>query len=100
VGRFYLVTVTMENQASNNSSPTDKGSTVVCDDEGFRITRTSKKPWMMLQQRICGTVHLDPDLGPRPKKRKDQGELTTPTTPTMVYMFHDSTTIPVRVSRR
>jgi hypothetical protein len=67
---YYLVTVTMENQ-TNNSSPTDKGSKVVMNDEGFRTTRTSKCPWMMLQDRICGTV--DPDLGLRPtKKRKAQ----------------------------
>jgi hypothetical protein len=47
VGRFYLVTVTMEN-ATNNSSPIDEGSTVIMDDEDFRTTRTSKCPWMML----------------------------------------------------
>ena len=53
VDRFYLVTVTMEN-APNNSSPTDKGSKVVMNDEDIRTTRTSKCPWVMLQEIICG----------------------------------------------
>jgi len=55
---FYLVTVKMENPTNitNRSSPTDEGSTVIMDDEGFRTTRTSKCPWMIFRDSICGTV--------------------------------------------
>ena len=74
VKEILMITVTMGNptNAANSSSPTDDGSKVVMTDEG-RTTRTSKCPWMMLQDSICGTVTYDPDLGPRPmKKRKLQ----------------------------
>ena len=41
VKKISFVTVTMENQTSNNSSPIDKDSTVVMEDEGFRTTRST-----------------------------------------------------------
>ncbi len=55
---FYLVTVKMENPTSitNRSSPTDEGSIVIMDDEGFRTTRTSKCPWMNFRDSICVAV--------------------------------------------
>ncbi len=67
---ILMITVTMEN-STNNSSPTDKGSTVVMEDEGFRTTRASKCPWMMLRDSVSGTVTFDPDLGPRPIKKEN-----------------------------
>jgi hypothetical protein len=55
---MLMITVTMENPTNitNRSSPTDEGSTVIMDDEGFRTTRTSKCPWMIFRDSICGTV--------------------------------------------
>jgi hypothetical protein len=78
VDRFYLVTVTIEN-SNNNSSPTDEGSTVVMKDEGFRTTRASKCPWMMLRDSVSGTAQFDTDLGPRPKKSRLDDSTTIPT---------------------
>ena len=58
VENFYYVTVMMENptNATKSSSPIDDGSKVVMNDEGFRTTRTSKCPWMIFRDSICGTV--------------------------------------------
>jgi hypothetical protein len=55
---MLMITVTMENPTNitNRSSPTDEGSIVIMDDEGFRTTRTSKCPWMNFRDSICGTV--------------------------------------------
>ena len=56
---YYFVTVTTENETNNNSSPTDVGSTVVMKDDGFRTTRTSKCPCVMLRDEMrCATRNL------------------------------------------
>jgi len=66
----------MEDPTSNNSSPTDDGSKVVVD-EGFRTTRISKCPWMMLRDSVCGTVTYDPDLRLRPEKKRKAEDVSS-----------------------
>jgi hypothetical protein len=79
VDNFYLVTVIMENPTTTDksSSPMDEGSKVVMDDENFHRTRSSKPPWEMLRDIICGdcTSPKDAICEPPPSEKKKSNEI-------------------------